>query len=99
MKLPKFECIGSVSEPVGNMPGGRDSVVFPSQVSIPAAIVAKLASDHAVSEVTGLARCVGTLAGILDNYQRCVDRGTLNCENIAARHIAEIACRSYCTCD
>lgn len=74
--------------------------IWPSQTSIPAAIAAKLASDYAIDEVTGLAQCVGTLAGILDNYQRCVDRGgNVNCANIAARHIAEIACRSYCTCE
>ncbi len=70
-----------------------------SQVAIPVTIAAKLASEHAINEVTGVAQCVGTLAGILDNYQRCVDSGSnVNCENIAARQIATIACRSYCSC-
>ncbi len=70
-----------------------------SQVSIPLAIVSKLASEYAINEVTGLAQCVGTLSGILNDYQRCIDGGSnVNCENIAARHIATIACRSYCSC-
>ena len=73
--------------------------VTPSQVSIPAAIAVKLASDYSIDAVTGLAQCVGTLAGILSNYQRCVDSGSnVNCANIAARHIATVACRSYCSC-
>lgn len=72
--------------------------VMPSEISIPAAILTKLASDFGISEVTGLAQCVGTLAGILSLYDECVARGTVNCEAIAARQIATVACRSYCTC-
>lgn len=74
--------------------------VLPSNVSIPGAIALKLASDYSIDSVTGLAQCVGTLSGILDSYQQCVDRGSnVNCANIAARQIATIACRSYCTCN
>lgn len=98
MRLPIYKSLGFIGGSVGLDTSVGN--VQHSQVSIPAAIAAKLASDHAITEVTGLAQCVGTLAGILDNYQRCVDGGSnVNCANIAARHIADYACRSYCTCD
>lgn len=100
MKLPKLTSrvsrLNRLTIDVSNV----ELRVLPSQASIPAAIAGKLASDYAIDEVTGLAQCVGTLAGILDVYQQCVDRGgNVNCENIAARQIAEYACRSYCTCN
>ena len=71
-----------------------------SQSSIPGAIAGKLASDYGISEVTGILQCVVTLDSILSDYDRCVDSGRdINCANIAARHIATVACRSYCTCE
>ncbi len=96
MKLPKLTSRVSPTNRFGKDISIAELYVLPSQVSIPAAIAGKLASDYAIDEVTGLAQCVGTLAV----YQQCVDRGgNVNCANIAARHIAEIACGSYCTCD
>ncbi|MCE3018118.1 MAG: hypothetical protein LW870_19870 [Pirellula sp.] len=59
MRLPIYKSLGFSGCVVGS-----DVAVGhlqPSQVSIPTAIAAKLASDHAISEVTGLAQCVESL--------------------------------------
>ncbi len=99
MKLPKFTKRAICERPIVAHAHRSLEGITESQASIPAAIAGKLASEYAISTVDGLAQCVGTLAGILDNYQRCVDGGSnVQCANIAARHIATIACRSYCHC-
>lgn len=72
----------------------------PSEMArIPQPIALVLARDHAIETITGsLAQCIGTITGILNDYDRCTERGGVVCENIAARQIATIACRTYCTC-
>lgn len=74
--------------------------LFPAEVArMPQPIALVLARDHAIETITGsLAQCIGTITGILSDYDRCTERGGVLCENIAARQIATIACRSYCTC-
>jgi hypothetical protein len=68
--------------------------------TVPADIALVLARDYSIDQITGdLIQCIGTINGILDVYQRCVAQGTnVGCDRIAARQIATIACRSYCTC-
>ena len=47
-------------------------------------------------------QCSVTIKGIMDTYESCLERPNTNssgCARIAARHIKEYACRSYCTCE
>ena len=67
---------------------------------IPRTIATKLARDYGVSTITGLVQCVVLLNQILSDHDRCVSGGgsATGCANIAARNIAQLACRSYCNC-
>ena len=79
---------------------GKQGLVPKDAATVPAQIALVLARDYSIDQITGdLTQCIGTINGILDQYQRCVNRGTnVRCDKIAARHIATIACRSYCSC-
>ena len=98
MRLPTQQAtirrVATLSPPVGSVSAR------PAQVSIPVAVAAALARDFSIDQITGwIPQCVATVTSILNDYQRCVDSGSnVRCENIAARQIATVACRSYCTC-
>ena len=88
--------------------GGRRSTLGPSSkitmsqalATIPATIAFALARDYATDCVTlNTPECVGTIAAILNDYQRCSASGrTVSCASVAARQIKTVACRSYCGC-
>lgn len=101
MKLPKQ------SQPIIRSPFSiRCSSVYESNevlpqaaASLPGAIATVLAQEYAVYNIDGFVQCVGTLAGILGNYERCLAEGRSGCAKIAARNIKNVACKSYCTCN
>src|SRR5262249_22599597 len=100
MRLPSLSNPASRATHSATTSCPRQVVVPSGTASVPAAVALVLARDYSIDQITGdLIQCIGTINGILDEYQRCVDRGTnVECDRIAARQIATIACRSYCTC-
>ncbi len=70
-----------------------------SNASVSSAVGKVLLQEYVISEVIGASQCLGTVASILDEYDKCDSKNSnINCANIAARHIAKIACKSYCKC-
>lgn len=67
--------------------------------TIPASVALALARDYSIDQITGAhPQCIATVVAVLNDYQRCLDSGrNVNCENIAARHLKEMAC-VYCSC-
>ena len=68
---------------------------------IPRSIARNLSQDYGIDEVIGFVQCAVVINQILSDYERCIDRGgnEQGCARIAARNIAQLACRSYCNCE
>ncbi|MEM7725856.1 MAG: hypothetical protein AAF208_05720 [Cyanobacteria bacterium P01_A01_bin.45] len=68
---------------------------------LPQLIGRELASGYGINGITGFVQCSAVLLPILNDFQECIDSGGngSGCARIAARKIAQLACRSYCTCE
>ena len=68
---------------------------------LPTVISRTLAQDYGIGEIIGLVQCAVVVNQILSDYDRCIIRGgsEQGCANVAARNIAQLACRSYCNCE
>jgi hypothetical protein len=100
MRLPRLSPLTKRNDQRGPGDDPKRGATLAQIPSIPATVALALARDYSIDQITGgTLQCVATLNSILSDFQRCVDGGTnVRCENIAARQIATIACRSYCSC-
>lgn len=70
------------------------------QIAVPPPILQVL-QEWSIALTGSNPQCFGVVAGILNSYSRCLDEGRSSekgCATIAARHIRDVACKSYCDC-